>query len=65
MELGYRSADDAEQFAAEILGRDPGHATGPIYVGGPFVETPLGKPNVAIQLGAFPLFMPRTRHEQE
>lgn len=45
MELGYRSADDAEQFAAEILGRDPGHATGPIYVGGPFVETPLGKPN--------------------
>ncbi|MFG1795943.1 NAD-dependent epimerase/dehydratase family protein [Nocardia sp. NPDC049149] len=40
--LGYRSADDAEQFAADI---PTGLAVEPTYVGGPFLETPLGKPN--------------------
>jgi NADP-dependent aldehyde dehydrogenase len=43
-ELGYHSEDDSEQFAAEILAsREPAQA--PLYLGGPFTETPLGKPN--------------------
>ncbi|WP_330254405.1 NAD(P)-dependent oxidoreductase [Nocardia sp. NBC_00565] len=41
-ELGYRSEDDAERFAADLSAvADPG----PWLIGGPFVETPLGKPN--------------------
>ncbi|MFI7667365.1 NAD-dependent epimerase/dehydratase family protein [Nocardia sp. NPDC049526] len=40
--LGYRSQDDAEQFATDIPSvGEPG----PWLIGGPFVETPLGKPN--------------------
>ncbi|QIS11658.1 MULTISPECIES: NAD-dependent epimerase/dehydratase family protein [Nocardia] len=40
--LGYRGVDDAERFAAEI---DTDPANAPKYIGGPFCDTPLGKPN--------------------
>lgn len=43
--LGYRSADDAEQFAAHILSGEPPAAAGDDYLGGPFVTTELGRPN--------------------
>ncbi|MFI6172849.1 NAD-dependent epimerase/dehydratase family protein [Nocardia sp. NPDC051052] len=39
-ELGYRSLDDAEKFAAEIP-----DGAGPAFIGGAFLETPLGTPN--------------------
>ncbi|MEU7141813.1 NAD(P)-dependent oxidoreductase [Nocardia sp. NPDC046473] len=39
-ELGYRSLDDAEKFAKEI----PAGAA-PTFIGGAFLDTPLGTPN--------------------
>ncbi|MFC9436641.1 NAD-dependent epimerase/dehydratase family protein [Nocardia sp. NPDC057030] len=39
-ELGYRSLDDAEKFAAELFG-----GTAPEFIGGAFLDTPLGTPN--------------------
>ncbi|QBS45008.1 NAD(P)-dependent oxidoreductase [Nocardia sp. CS682] len=41
-ELGYRSLDDAEKVAPEILAAG---ATAPQHIGGAFLETPLGIPN--------------------
>lgn len=38
--LGYRSLDDAERFAAQLA-----PDTAPEYLGGAFLETPLGQPN--------------------
>ncbi|MEU0874626.1 NAD-dependent epimerase/dehydratase family protein [Nocardia brasiliensis] len=39
-QLGYRSLDDAEKFATEVTA-----GTDPVFLGGPFLETPLGEPN--------------------
>ncbi|GAA5091033.1 NAD-dependent epimerase/dehydratase family protein [Nocardia iowensis] len=41
-ELGYRSNDDAERFAASI---PAGSTAAPTYIGGSFIETPLGEPD--------------------
>jgi NADP-dependent aldehyde dehydrogenase len=47
--LGYRSADDAEKFAADIP--DATSVTGgPEYLGGPWVTDALGKPNPLMNL---------------
>ncbi|MGW4845216.1 NAD-dependent epimerase/dehydratase family protein [Nocardia brasiliensis] len=39
-QLGYRSLDDAEKFATEVPS-----GTAPAFLGGSFLETPLGEPN--------------------
>ncbi|ASF08113.1 hypothetical protein NBRGN_088_00290 [Nocardia brasiliensis NBRC 14402] len=39
-QLGYRSLDDAEKFATEVTA-----GAAPVFLGGPFLETPLGEPN--------------------
>jgi uronate dehydrogenase len=45
-ELGYRSVDDAEKFAADILaGEAKSVAAGPVYLCGGFLTAPLGQPN--------------------
>lgn len=46
-ELGYRSADNAEKFAAEILDKVDGQppAATPEYIGGGFTTSPLGVHN--------------------
>ncbi|HEY0804638.1 MAG TPA: NAD(P)-dependent oxidoreductase [Pseudonocardiaceae bacterium] len=46
-ELGYRSEDNAEKFAAEILEKlgQPAPAPGPEFVGGGFTTAPLGVHN--------------------
>ncbi|WP_158889158.1 NAD-dependent epimerase/dehydratase family protein [Amycolatopsis anabasis] len=44
--LGYRSLDDAEKYAGELLGGNPMPETPTSnYVGGPFCTAPLGEPN--------------------
>jgi uronate dehydrogenase len=45
-ELGYRPQDDAEAFAAKILGdQPPSTPDGPVFVGGGFTTAPLGVHN--------------------
>lgn len=46
-ELGYRSEDNAEKFAAEILAnqKEESQKGGPEYIGGPFTTAALGVPN--------------------
>lgn len=44
-ELGYRSLDNAEKFAAEILAKQEPGPDGPEYVGGAFTTAPLGVHN--------------------
>jgi NADP-dependent aldehyde dehydrogenase len=44
--LGYRSQDNAEMFAAKILGdQPPSTPDGPVFVGGSFTTAPLGVHN--------------------
>ncbi len=44
-ELGYRSADNAEKFAADILDQATAPAPSPEYIGGGFTTAPLGVHN--------------------
>lgn len=44
-ELGYRSQDNAEKFAAEYADQPTPTGDAARYVGGPFCTTPLGVPN--------------------
>jgi nucleoside-diphosphate-sugar epimerase len=44
-ELGYRSLDNAEKFAAELLAKGEPATEGPEYMGGPFTTAPLGVHN--------------------
>jgi uronate dehydrogenase len=44
--LGYRSLDNAESFAAKIMGdQPPSTPDGPVFMGGGFTTAPLGVHN--------------------